>query len=98
MKTEFIIAVVDVYCKWTGEYPRYRCYVNEELFTERTWIWRDSYLEEELQIQAPPGNYSVRYELINSAHAKLRIRNLRIGTGPAIVNPQGIIQVYTLEQ
>ena len=51
MQTEFVIAKCDVYCKWTGPYPRYRCYVNDELFSERTWIWQDVYLEENLQIQ-----------------------------------------------
>lgn len=97
MQAEFIIAVADVYCKWTGEHPRYRCYVNDELFTERTWIWRDAYLEEELQILAAPGNYVIRYELVNPEHAGLKIRNLRVKTGPAIINPQGILQVYKPE-
>ena len=98
MQSEFVIAVADVYCKWTGEHPRYRCYVNDELFTERTWIWHNEYLEEELQIQAPPGNYVVRYELVDSSNARLKIRNLRIKVGPAIVNPQGIVQIYTPEK
>lgn len=98
MQSEFIIAIADVHCKWTGEHPRYRCYVNDELFTERTWIWRDAYLEEEIQILAPAGNYVVRYELVDSSNARLKIRNLRIKTGPAIVNTQGIVQIYTPEK
>jgi hypothetical protein len=98
MQAEFIIAVADVYCKWTGEYPRYRCYVNDELFTERTWIWRDEYLEEEMQILAVPGNYNIRYELIDSPNARLKIRNIRVRVGPAVVNPQGTIQIYTPEK
>lgn len=98
MQSEFVIAVADVYCKWTGEHPRYRCYVNDELFTERTWIWHNEYLEEEIQILAPQGNYVVRYELVDSLNARLKIRNLRIKVGPAIVNPQGIVQIYTPEK
>ncbi len=94
MQTEFVIVACDVHCKWTGEYPRYRCYVNDELFAERTWIWRDVYLEEDLQIQAPPGDYTVRYELIDDANAKLKIRNTRIKLGPARIDPRGVVQIH----
>ena len=67
MGTEFVSAVCDVHIKWKGgPPPRYRCYVNDELFTERTWIWTDQYLEENLQIQAEPGHYVVRFELLDS--------------------------------
>ena len=51
MQTEFVMAVCDVYVKWKqGDPPRYRCYVNDELFTERSWIWREQYLEEYIPI------------------------------------------------
>ena len=36
----------DVYCDWQGKPPSYRLYVNGELFTERTFTWRNFYLEE----------------------------------------------------
>jgi hypothetical protein len=97
MQPEFIIVHCNVYCKWTGPQPKYRCYVNDELFTERTWIWRDIYLEEMLQISAPPGKYTIRYELVDPEHAGLKIRNTRISTGPAVINPDGSIQIYTPE-
>jgi hypothetical protein len=97
MQTEFVIVKCDVYCKWTGPYPRYRCYVDQELFTERTWIWHDVYLEEQIQIQAPPGKYRIKIELLDTEHADIKMRNLRIDTGPAIVAPDGSIQIYTPE-
>ena len=93
MRTEFVIAVADVNCNWTGEPPRYRCYINDELFTERTWIWDDIYLEEQLQIQAPSGTYTIRYELVDAEHAKLKVKNYRITTGPATVDQKGNIQI-----
>jgi hypothetical protein len=98
MEPEFVIAKCDIYCNWTGPYPRYRCYVNNELFTERTWIWRDCYLEENLQIMAPPGMYTVKVELLDTEHAKIKMRNLRIETGPAVIIPSGQIQIYTPEK
>lgn len=91
MQTEFVIAVADVDCEWSGEPPRYRCYVNDELFTERTWIWPDMYLEEALQIQAQPGTYNIRYELVDTRDAKLNVRNFRIKIGPATMNQTGCL-------
>lgn len=98
MQTEFVSTICNVYCKWSGEPPRYRCYVNDELFAERTWIWKDQYLEENLQIQALPGHYEVRYELLDNKHAKLRVSNLRIDSGPAVIDRQGRVQIYVPER
>jgi len=93
MPTEFVIAEVDINCEWWGVPPRYRCYVNNELFTERTWIWQNMYLEEALQIQAVPGTYNIRYELVDSASARLDISNYRIKLGPAGVDQTGCVTI-----
>ena len=93
MRTEFVLALTDVYCKWSGEPPRYRCYVNDELFTERTWIWTENYLEEQLQILAEPGEYRIHYELVDAENAKLKISNYRITHGPASVDQKGNITI-----
>ena len=93
MQTEFVIAKCDVYCKWTGPFPRYRCYVNDELFSERTWIWRDVYLEESLQIQAVPGRYTIRVELLDTEHASIKVRNLRVDTGPGQIGRDGLLHI-----
>ena len=98
MQTEFVIAKCDVYCRWTGPYPRYRCYVNGELFSERTWIWQDVYLEESFQIQAPVGKYTVRVELLDTEHASIKVRNLRVENGPAVIAPDGRVHIYTPER
>jgi len=99
MQTEFVIAVADVNCEWSGNPPRYRCYVNNELFTERTWIWKDVYLEEALQILAEPGQYQIRYELVDADNAKLTTNNYRITLGTASVDQTGniLIQESTYE-
>jgi len=93
MRTEFVMALTDVCCDWSGEPPRYRCYVNDELFTERTWIWTDRYLEEQLQILARPGKYQIRYELVDVENATLTTNNYRITHGPAIVEQTGCITI-----
>ena len=93
MRTEFVLALTEVHCNWSGEPPRYRCYVNEELFTERTWIWPNHYLEEQLQIEAKPGQYRIHYELVDTENAKLKVSNYRITHGPATVDQKGNITI-----
>jgi hypothetical protein len=68
------------------------------LFAERTWIWQDVYLEESLQLLAEPGKYTVRVELLDTEHATIKMRNLRVDTGPAVITPDGQMQVYTPEK
>jgi hypothetical protein len=94
MKTEFVTVLTDVYCKWNGVPPRYRVYVNHELFAERTWPMQDIYLEEMLQIQAPAGKYIIRYELVDNSSAVLTVRNQRIGRGPGrILDKLGTLEI-----
>ena len=79
---QFIRVLCDVDCSWTETPPDYRVYVDDELFAERTWRWRDSYLEEMIQIEAEPGEYVISYELVNSPGATLRVLNMRVDYGP----------------
>jgi len=85
MARQFIRLLADVHCEWEGLSPIYRAYVNDELFAERTWIWTDSYLEECFQIEAEPGEYRVRYELVPPHLADLTVTNFRVDFGPATV-------------
>ena len=72
----------DVDCRWEGLPPTYRVYVNDELFAERTWTWTDEYLEEMLQIEAEPGKYRIRYELVPPNLAEITASNFRVDFGP----------------
>ena len=80
---QFVRVLCDVDCTWSGEPPVYRVYVDDELFAERTWIWTNQYLEEMLQIEAEPGEYTITYQLVNATTATLHINNMRVdhGTG-----------------
>ena len=99
MNKQFVIAVCDVRCKNSKSPPlNYRCYVNDELFTERTWIWDKEYLEEYIQILAEPGKYQIKYELVNINDGELEISNLRIDQGPAKITSDGLIQINTPKQ
>ena len=86
MGTKFVQVCMDIDIAWLDKPPRYRVYVNDELFTERTWIWREHYLEEMLQIEAPPGHYQIKVELVEPELGELKVRNMRIEKGWAIMH------------
>ena len=92
MQTKSVQVHCDVYCKWNGSDTRYRLYVNDELFTERSWIWsgKDYYLEEVISIEAPPGLYKIRYELLEPTGSKLKIRKIRVTSKNAAIHEDQI--------
>jgi len=83
MSKQFVRILSNIDCEWEGISPIYRLYINNELFTERTWVWTDSALEENLQVEAEPGVYEVRYELLSPNLAQLKIGSLSVDFGPA---------------
>ena len=82
MQSVFVKAVFDLDCEWKTQTPCYRIYVNDELFAERTWRWTKEYLEEILQIQAPPGRYHVKIQSLDQ-DSKFTAKNHRIEHGRA---------------
>lgn len=68
---KFIRAAFDLECSWEGMPPSYRVFLNDELFTERTWDYDSNiYVINVMQIFAEPGEYKLRVEAIepNLAH------------------------------
>ena len=98
MTKQFVRVVSDVYCDWEGLAPTYRVFVNNELVTERTWIWTGEYLEEMLQIQADPGKYVISYELLSPNLARLEARNMRVVQGNANIKSGNLLRVYDESQ
>jgi hypothetical protein len=90
MTRQFVRLLADVHCEWEGLSPIYRAYVNDELFAERTWIWTENYLEECFQIEAEPGEYSIRYELVAPHLAHLTVENMRVDYGPGTVENETV--------
>jgi hypothetical protein len=82
---QFIRVLCDVNCDWAGIPPVYRVYVDDELFAERTWRWNNVYLEEMIQIEAEPGEYTIRHELVPPHLAVLNVTDMRVDFGPATV-------------
>ena len=94
MTKQYVRVVCNVACNWEGLAPIYRVYVNDELFTERTWIWKDNfYLREEIQIEAEPGDYSIRYELVPPNLAELLVTKPVIDYGFGSITEQGTLRI-----
>jgi hypothetical protein len=85
MDKKFVQVLADVDCEWEGLAPIYRLYLNDELFAERTWRWTDARLEEMMQINAEPGEYTIRFELVPPHLAQLHVTNIRVECGPGTV-------------
>ncbi len=83
MLTHAVIVTYDLDIAYTGENPVYRLYVNNELFTERTWIWQNEYLSECITLEAPYGLYNIRYELLPHPDATITVTNPTVVHGPA---------------
>jgi len=59
---------VDVYCESAYDHePAYRVYVDQDLLTERTWIWprHEQYIQEHIEVNLDPGQHQVRVESLN---------------------------------
>ena len=81
MNRQSVVVKADVSVDWQDDPPRYRIYVGNEMFTERTWIWREQYLEEMLVVNEPPGKYNLRWELVPPAQGTIEVKNIRIEHG-----------------
>lgn len=86
MRNKFVKLTFDLHCDWKKSPPIYRVYVNNELFTERTYIWgATQYLQEALQVTAPPGRYQIRVENLGDEDCQFKVRNMNILQGDAYV-------------
>jgi len=92
----FLRVMVDIHFK--GNLPRYRTWINDELFVERTWYWPGAYAEEMFQVEAPPGQYQIRVENLNPGFDTVESRNLRVDFGPGRILDNNILEVYDESQ
>ena len=94
MQTFFVRVECDVTAKVHEQPFRYRAYINNELFAERTWIWEGVHIEENFQISAPAGVYPIRFETVDEGTdriARIKTGNYRIVNGPGrIIQYQGL--------
>jgi hypothetical protein len=87
-ETKITVEVHALQPQWiVTEKSKYRLYVNDDLITERTWIWdSQTFIEEDMQINAEIGiSNNIRLELIKSNPMHLSqfgLQNLKINGWP----------------
>lgn len=83
---QFVQVTADIRCSGNvDQQPAYRLYVNDELFTERTWRWDvNTYINESIVIIGKPGTYEFRVDCCH-ANNEFKLRNLRVEDGCARV-------------
>jgi hypothetical protein len=95
MGKHYVRVECDVYMTWCGDIPPiYRAYIEDELLTERTFIWQNACVEERLQLQVDPGRYEIRFELLDENGAELKVENVRVTEGPAGIKKGRILKVH----
>lgn len=76
----------NVHCYYEGKPPSYRIYVDDDLITERTFIWdtNRNYIEEHVIIDAPVGQHVLKVENITPELGTIVVENILLdGLPPA---------------
>ena len=87
-ETSIIVEIHALQPRWIDhEKPRYRIYVNDDLITERVWIWDiQTYIEEKLLVNVPTNTtHNIRLEIVKSHPkdlAQFGLQNLKINGWP----------------
>jgi len=74
------VLAVDVYCNTAQNgTPAYRVYVDNDLLTERNWLWPtwEIYIEENIEVDLESGNHKVYIESCG-ADSSFTCKNLRV--------------------
>lgn len=74
--------------------PRYRVWVEQELFAERLWQWgQDHVLQEQIGVNAPPGRYHIRIETVPGSRGTMHTWEWCVVEGPGQVDQQGFLEI-----
>lgn len=80
---KYVQVTVDVDCEWDKSNPPiYRLFVNDQLLSERTWLWTDAFLQEIIQITVPAGVYTIQLEPVGNPQAQFKLDRPDLIEGP----------------
>jgi hypothetical protein len=72
-----VVIKVDVYGRWDERAPIYRVYVDNDLLTERDFIWHNNYICENIIVNLEPGMHTVKIEQ-TTAYGTITAKNIRV--------------------
>jgi hypothetical protein len=81
---------VDVYAHWSEKPPVYRVFVDDELLTERTFLWGGSsiFIREHMEVNLKPDvTHTLKVEKI-SGNGNIQTKNITLN-GQAVTDPSG---------
>jgi hypothetical protein len=80
---------VDVYAHWSEKEPVYRVFVDDELLTERTFLWGGSsiFIREHMEVNLNADTHQVRIEKI-SGNGNIYTKNITLN-GEPVIDPDG---------
>jgi hypothetical protein len=74
---------VDVYASWDITPPKYRIYVDNDLLTERDFVWgRDTYICERILVNLEPGTHVLKVEQTNTS-GTICTKNIKLNGSPS---------------
>jgi len=79
--------VLSEFNKWLST-PRYRLYANNELITERTWIWKNTHFLDEMfwiETNGDTADFQLTEHWIDRKAGNFKLSNVRINEKPAKV-------------
>ena len=99
MTKQFIKAQIDIHCKHKGtESPSYRVFVNDELFTERTWIWGSGVgINEHVHVDLHIGQGKFRLEPVNCSNSNFTIHNFKVNNLLLHPNVRGLETTFVID-
>jgi hypothetical protein len=77
----------DVYCNRSEGEPSYRVYVDDELLTERSWIWPgyEIFIREYIDVDVEPGAHRLTIRECN-CDAVFEVKDMRANDSPIQVS------------
>ena len=71
---------VDVLCDWQSEPQAYRLYIDNDLYTERTYIWHNpnQWVREIMVAELESGQHTIKLLPVNSKFSGFRLSNFAI--------------------
>jgi hypothetical protein len=75
---------VDVYAHWSIRPPIYRVYVDNNLLTERDFIWSGTanYIRENIVVNLELGSHTLRVEQVNNT-GSIKTDNITLNSQPS---------------
>lgn len=89
---------VDVWCNYDDFVkPAYRVYVDSDMLTERTFIWKSAtqYIREHIEVNLASGSHYLTIENLTPEMAKYRIDNIQVD-GTAVTATSETIASFTV--